>query len=221
MIEEYKKLTIQQYYNKPRASAEIGLIAGEIEKVFDILNDFVNQFDLDKATGDRLDLIGKIVGISRIVEDGIPKEYFSFEGNPLGRGFGLGSFFRITTDSGFSPTQLDDNQYQFYIKAKIAKNISSAVMVSDDKNSVQDAVSFLFNKNAFVVDNQNMTLTVYVDSIFNENEVKFLRGLNLLPKPQGVGYKFIISFDSNATFGFSNNANAKSFGQGRFARLII
>lgn len=220
MIEEYLKFIIQQYYGKPNAMAEMTLITKEFEKVFNILNDFVNQFDLDKATGDRLDLIGKIVGISRIVEDGIPKEYFSFLGNPLGKGFGKGSFFRGTTDSGFSPTELNDNQYQFFIKAKIAKNISKAVMVSDDKDSIQDAVTYLFDSNAYVIDNQDMTLTIYVDSIFNENEVKFLRSLNLLPKPQGVRYKALISFSSTATFGFSNNVNAKSFGQGRFARGI-
>ena len=220
-MSEYLNLIIQQYYNKPKAMAEIGLYSDEFEKVFNILNDFVNKFDLDKATGDRLDKIGKIVGFGRIVENAIPKVYFGFNDNVESKSFGEAPFFDIVTDSGLSPTELDDNQYKFYLTAKIAKNISKAVMIDDEGFSVQDAVSFLFNGNAFVLDNQNMTLTIYVDSQFNENDIKFLKELDLLPKPQAVGYKFIISFNSENSFGFSDNPNSKSFGVGKFAQLII
>ena len=220
-MSEYLNLIIQQYYNKPKAMAEIGLYSDEFEKVFNILNDFVNKFDLDKATGDRLDKIGKIVGFDRVVENAIPKRYFGFNDNVESKSFGEAPFFDIVTDSGLSPTELDDNQYKFYLTAKIAKNISKAVMIDDEGFSVQDAVSFLFNGNAFVLDNQNMTLTIYVDSQFNENDIKFLKELGLLPKPQAVSYKFIINFNSQSFFGFSENENSKSFGVGKFAQLII
>jgi hypothetical protein len=221
VVEEYLKLIIQQYYDKPRAKAEIGLYTAEFEAIYSILKDFESQIDVDRARGKSLDLIGKIVGISRIVENGIPKKYFGFSDNLEAFGFGSGTFFDITTDSGYSPTQLNDAQYRFFIKAKIAKNISSAVMISDDKNSIQDAVQYLFENKAYVVDNQDMTLTIYVDSNFDEDEIRFLRELNLLPKPQGVRYRVIVSYNVDNTFGFNNNSNAFGFGSGAFARLVI
>ena len=58
---EYVNLLIKQYWEKPKAAAEIGMKAGAWRKTFDWLSSFENEFDLDSATGDRLDIIGRIV----------------------------------------------------------------------------------------------------------------------------------------------------------------
>ena len=61
-IQEYAKLIVKQYYSKPKARAEIEFKIGEFEKLYNIINTFPDEFDIDLAYGDRLDKIGKIVG---------------------------------------------------------------------------------------------------------------------------------------------------------------
>lgn len=223
-IEQYRNLIIQQYYDRTKAPAEIDLYSSEFELIFNFISDFENQFDLDQATGDRLDLIGKIVGASRIVESADPviKEYFSFADNPdpNARTFGEAPFFDIVNDTQVTDTELDDVRYRFYLRAKISKNIAAALMESDDQVSIQDIIQYLFNGKAFVVDNLDMSLTIYVDEDIPEEDIKLILDQDLIPKPQGVRYKFVIKYSDGLTFGFAGNPNAKTFGEGRFASIL-
>lgn len=79
----YADLLIIQYRQKPKARATIKLGAdlyladGLVFQMQDIL-------DIDTAIGAQLDLIGKILGVSRDIPGfTIDKDYFSFEKNPL------------------------------------------------------------------------------------------------------------------------------------------
>ena len=217
----YRDLIILQYWDKPKARAEIELLASEGEQLYDFFRRFETEFDLDQAYGDRLDLIGKIVGVSRIVEDGVAKNYFGFDGTPNARTFGQAPLFDLFNDTGFTNTELDDSQMRFFIRAKIAKNTTSAYMVSNERESLQDVIQVLFRSHAFVVDNQNMTLTLFVNGIFPAEDLLLLKAQDLIPSPQGVGYKFIIRYSEGNTFGFAGNPRSKTFGQGRFAQLVI
>jgi hypothetical protein len=220
-IDQYKELLIIQYSDRPNAVAEVELLMGTWSKVYDFFNNFMNEFDIDQAYGDRLDIIGKIVGVSRIVPEGVVKKYFSFSGNPNGLTFGEGAFFDIFTDSIYSSTQLNDAQYRFFIRSKIAKNITSAYISNDERVSLQETIQFLFNNAAFVVDNFDMSLTIYVDELYSADDLVLIEALDLIPKPQGVRYKFIVSYSVEGTFGFANNPNAKGFGAGKFASIIV
>jgi len=219
--EIYKSLLILQYADKPKARQTIETWAAEWEGIYDFARSFETEFDLDTAWGDRLDKIGKIVGQDRIVERGYAKTYFGFEGIPGAKTFGAGPFFSILRDSGFAKTVLDDTQFRFFIRAKIAKNIASARLSSaGGDNGLQDTIDFLFKSQAFVVDNKDMTLTIYIDEAYDLDQLRIIRDEDLLPSPQGVGYKTVIQYTDAGTFGFSNNPNAKGFGLGKFARLV-
>lgn len=219
-IEEYKQLLILQYSDSPNAVAEIELLMSTWSRVFDFLNNFVDEFDIDQAYGDRLDKIGAIVGINRIVPESVLKQYFGFASNPNAKTFGEGPLLNLLTDSVYTDTQLNDTQYRFFIKSKIAKNITSAYSVSDDRVSLLDTINFMFNGGAYVIDNQDMSLTLYIDFIYSVADINVYLGLDLLPKPQGVRYKNFIHYDSDNTFGFASNPNAKGFGAGKFAVLL-
>jgi len=58
-IEEYKKLLIWQYQDKPKAQQHIELILSEFEKIYNLLNVIPDAFDLDKAVGKQQDILGK------------------------------------------------------------------------------------------------------------------------------------------------------------------
>lgn len=221
LSDDYADLLIMQYAGKPKARAEIKAYADEFEMIYDFALSWFNELDLDKAWGQRLDIIGKIVGIDRIVERGYIKPYFGFADDPTAKTFGIAPMFDLAKDSGYAATELDDDQYRFFIKSKVAKNITAAVMASDgERQSIQDTVQFLFSGHAYVDDNKGMTLSLYIDDTYDLDQLRIILAENLLPSPQGVGYKEVIQYFEEGTFGFAHNADAVGFGQGRFAQLV-
>jgi hypothetical protein len=222
-VAQYSKRLILQYSDKPKAVGEVTARIESISNIFSLFNSFSEEFDLDQAYGHRLDIIGKIVGINRIVQNAIPKAYFGWDDGiaPNPKTFGKGKLFDIFYDAGYTSTQLDDEQMRSFIRAKIAKNITSAFMASDDRVTLQQTIMTLFNSNAYVVDNYDMSLTIYIDSEYDIDELQLLNSQDLIPKPQGVRYRdYIITFATEGTFGFSENPNAKTFGMGKFAELF-
>jgi hypothetical protein len=217
-VSDYRDLLIKQYWDKPNARAEIEFKAARYEKIFNWLNSFPVEFDVDNAYGDRLDIIGKIVGIDRVVPSVIPKLAFGFSDNSNSRGFD--SKFSSVADtspfaSKFSPDYtdlvLDDPNYYLFIKAKIAKNFGSPYFIDSDNISIQDAVNTLFDGSAYVVDNYDMSMNLYVSPEYDVNLLKGVLALNLLPKPQGVRYAKVSQAYVDGSFGFSDNSNSKGF----------
>ena len=215
---EYEDLLIIQYSDKPKASAMVSAIVNRFKNTFDTLSMFETEFDLDTARGVQLDIIGKIVGISRNIENIIPKIFFGFDDNINAKGFGLAPFFTLD-QSEYSDTQLTDSDYRFFIKMKIIKNTAKATMSDDDNRNINTAILSMFDGYAYMVDNKDMTVTLYIENSPKAYLLPYAINLNLIPLPQSVGIKFVNTFGLS-TFGFSNNINSKGFGLGSFARLI-
>lgn len=236
LVDAYKLLLIKQYFSKPKAAAEIESIASAFSRNYTFIKAFGPEFDLDLATGDRLDKIGKLVGVPRIVPFALPKIAFGFDGDPNSRGFASkfdpsrsSAPFQSKFEPGYTDYQLNDADYRFFIKAKIAVNSAAAIMVSDDRISIQDVITTAFEGLAYVVDNYDMSLTLYISPSFDLDRIQLIKQLKLLPKPQGVQYKLIIQADPLDTFGFANNPTSKGFaskfnpayGGGIMARKVI
>ena len=232
----YVDLLIKQYWEQPHANAEIAFQAGTWETIRDLLQSFGDAFDLDLATGDRLDIIGRIVGMPRIIPFVIAKIAFGFDDNTNSRGFD--SKFETVTDvapflSKFeparSPLTLGDSDYRAFMKAKIASNTASAFMVSDTRVSIQDVINTAFQGEAYVIDRKNMSLALYVSPVFDTVRLLAIRQLGLLPKPQGVRYSVIIQQIPGETFAFADNPDALGWGSkfdpsqvgGVFAQKVI
>lgn len=232
----YADLLIKQYWEQPNARAEIVAQASSWENIYTLVNSFYDAFDVDLATGDRLDIIGAIVGIDRTIPYVIAKIAFGFDGNPDARGFD--SKFAVIANvapflSKFEPSrtalELNDADYRFFIKARIAANIGAAFMVSDSRTSMQDVVNTAFSGQAYVVDRYDMSLALYVSPSFDSERLLAIKNIGLLPKPQGVRYATIVLADPGETFGFDDNPNALGFASkfntaevgGRFASKVI
>jgi len=216
-IDNYLNLLILQYSDLPKASETIEALTGKYEELYNVILAFESAFDIDTAVGVQLDTLGKIIGLSRIVPDVVPKVYFAFSGTLNADTFSKAPMFR-TSDAILTDTQLNDSDYRFFLKAKIAKNVVTAKMIDDDL-SLQDAIAFMFGNAAYVSDNQDMTMTLYVDDTYPTRLLTYLAALDLIPRPQAVSIKYAIIINSK-TFGFNNNPNAVGFGQGKFARVI-
>ena len=234
---EYVNLLIKQYWEKPKANAEIEMKAGVWRKTFEWIDSFSDEFDLDNATGDRLDIIGRIVGINRIVPFVVAKIAFGFSENDNARGFedkfnplADRAPFQDKFERDYTSLQLDDLAYRFFIRAKISRNTGGPYLVDDRALSIQDSVNTLFSGSAYVIDQKNMTLVLYVSPRFNFERLLAIIRLDLLPKPQGVRYKIITQAGPGETFGFADNVNALPFADkfdmanqpgGRFANKVI
>lgn len=233
-VDQYLLLLIKQYYSKPKARAEIEMKVREYEKLYNIISTFPDEFDVDQAYGHRLDLIGKIVGVSRNVDEVVDKIGFGFDGNDNARGFAdkddatvVSAPFIEKFTPEYTDLQMDDPTYRLIIKAKIAVNNTSAYMVNDERISMQEVIQTAFENRAWVVDNYNMSLDLYVSPVFETQRLRVINKLNLLPKPQGVRYNQIINAERTQTFGFDDNEYSLGFGDkfgsnnGYFATKVI
>jgi len=195
-INQYKNLLRYQYVNKPKASAEIELKLKDLSRIFNIVQVFISKLNVDTATGDQLTKVGKIIGVNRIVE------YPS-------------STVTIT----------DDNQYRKIVKAKIIKNVTTSRMYNKDLEKINffDAYTLIFDGNAFVTDNQNMTFSVIVDSTqITQSDIELYYYANVLPKPQGVKLRRVAGYDPGVGFfSFRNDPNAKSFSVGTWCKVYL
>lgn len=229
-IQAYLDLLIYQYYNKPNAQAEISAILDSFNNIFDLYNSFETEFDLDVAKGKQLDIIGRIVGLSRTVPLLIPKKYFGFDDDtntfPFDELFSdiVTYPFKEVDEQEYTDGQLNDTDYRFFLYAKIAKNFANSDIVS-----INEIVAYLFNDLAEVVDNYNMSLDLYIDATIDVDLVRAVQQLNLLPKPQGVRYNNIIfQYFEGETFGFSDDPSALGFDElfatveaGKFAEVLF
>lgn len=213
-VDQYTLLLIKQYWEQPRARAEIEAMTGSWSEIYTILDEFSKRFDLDSnideylfalsdgslldlgdgsvlavdenilAEGDRLDKIGAIVGLAR---------------NALGPPF-------------------NDDDYRFLIKLKIANNAVFGTMVNEDRLSVQDVILFAFGGGAYVADRQDMSLELLDIVGQSETLIQNIIELDLLPKPAGVRYAFIEQIFEGDMFGVSDNGsdiptNVDGFGE--------
>jgi len=235
---EYRDLLIKQYWEKPKARAEIEMKAGAWGKINDWISSFEHEFDIDFATGDRLDIIGRIVGLDRRVPFVLSKLAFGFSENENARGFddkvtgplSYSAPFQDKFERKYTTLQLNDNDYRFFLKSKIASNSAAGVMVSDTKISIQDVVNRVFEGRAFVIDRHNMSLTIHVAPPYDLEKLRAIRALKLLPKPQGVQYFIVVQSAPDETFGFADNPRSLPFSDkfdstnqpgGLFAQKVI
>jgi hypothetical protein len=233
-VNDYALLLIKQYFSKPNARAEIETIAENFERPYNIMRQFPDALDVDLAIGDALDKVGKIVGVPRNVPLVIGKIAFGFDDNPTkARGFddkfgpAISAPFYDKFTPPYTDQQLNDFDYRFIIKAKIAVNNTSAFIDSDERISIQDVIQRAFNGQAFVVDKKNMSLWLYITPAIDLDRLRLITALKLLPKPQGVRYDLIVQAAPALTFGFDDNPLALGFGDtfgnktGYFANKVI
>lgn len=215
---QYLLYLIKQYYEKPKAKAEIKMLLDSWGDIADFILNFGMNFDIDNAEGEVLDLIGRIVGLNRQVNNIIPIQYFGFSSNVNAKGFwsvsnqnrDSATFFRVNRAT-FTPYQLNDAEYRKFLKIKIAKNTCSPYLASDDKISLQQVVFNAFDGRAYVGDNKDQSLTIYVSPTIDETTIRLIVNLDILPRPITFNYRFIIQAEPSQTFGFSINPNAKGF----------
>lgn len=187
--EYYANLLILQYRNKPRARAtiktmtELYLADGLVFEIQDVL-------DIDKAVGVQLDIIGKILGCSRVaVGFDIEKPYFSFEEAETPYGFsdeeklseGYWKRFKNSIESSFA---LPDEDYRRLLKFKAIYNLRRGSWAELD----EDYYTF-FGDEIELINNKNLTVTFNIKAEASlATRVAIM--LDYIKPPLGIGYNY-------------------------------
>lgn len=201
-IEYYKELLLYQYINQYKARETIGLLVSQA--LVDLLPVEISKaFDLETATGPQLDIIGEYIGLDRVVEAIIVRDYFTLDDylSPLTSGaFGFTDYTVPTQNATASmylyiffdtPTNsLEDNEYRLLLKLKSYLN-SSLLSIYE----INTALTELFGTGVFCADQTDMSLSYFVSSELSRI-MQIAYNESLLPKPMGVLISGLFSFSS-------------------------
>ena len=94
-VQEYLDRITSEHRDKPKFIAWLTSILTPTDDIYNCINKIDDAFDLDKAVGNQLDVLGELIGVSRTLV------FQPLDMSPL----------------------LDDDTYRLVLKAKIGKNM--------------------------------------------------------------------------------------------------
>lgn len=175
---------ISQYANSPILDAIITSFNAAMDPTENLQSLYDMVWNVLTAQGWGLDVWGKIVGLESGRTLHIPgaAEYLGFnEASGSWTGFNQGGFY---TGAGTTDNYvLNDEDFRRLILAKAAGNISDGAIPS--VNAILMRL-FPLRGNAYVVDNQDMSLTYKFEFPLTAVELAIVQQANVLPNPAGV-----------------------------------
>lgn len=185
-----------QYRNSPKLIRWVNIVTTVLTKMNVTLQQIRTMLDIDSVNGERLNIIGRIVGIERSVVGSAKMSPPQFNSEKLYE-FGDTStvFSALTVDQD---QNLSDEMYRLLIKSKIIKNNSDATI-----EGVIAAVQFILPDNTGfkVVDNEDMSYEIeYYGNLTPAQRYVFTK-TNVLPKPQGVRFTGLLESVGYSQFG--------------------
>ena len=204
---------IWQYRTKPKALGTIKAIYKETDLTFQNTIQIADILNIDTATGYALDLVGRHVGVSRVLPTAIAKEYFGWLEDDRSLSFGIGEFYRHG-DSLSASVVLNDSDYRFFIRARITKNYQNGTI-----ENIVKSIQFVVGNHSNVIDIQNMTMNIIVNSDnLNSLTLYAVSKMDILVRPVGVMYEYTVLVNDKP-FGFAHDNGSYGFNIGKFVRL--
>ena len=141
--------------------------------------------DIDKSTGENLNLIGKLIGEERTLVNFIDKTYFGFLGARLSESYDIGYWYSLYKNKYGTLRTLTDDEYRRVLKARVIKNSSDS-----NRNSFLELLNILSNNKSSVVTEglDNTAISVEVedyDGLVSYYLSKYKNDRNLIPVPLG------------------------------------
>lgn len=194
MIPNVPERAYSQYRNQPKFMDWLAIarkMGGEIAAAAVAVRE---SYDIDKAEGEQLDVIGRIVVFPRDFIGQITMETAEFDlsdGAECGDDEAMFSEARVSDDS-----QMADDLYRLAIKAKIMKNVGDATI-----ESIIQQMSFLVGpKFLRINDTEDMRFTVEFAGEISEIERWALFNVDLIQKPQGVRFDGFLELNAMVEF---------------------
>lgn len=205
----------EQFKGKPIYAAFINIVMQQILELQQAFKDLKQLRSIDTASGEQLDVIGRLVGQERTLVNYDVFPYFGFNGATGAETFGtvtdpaIGGVFKSYLQQEGSSATVDDETYRFLIKARIIANTTKAT-----PEAVISGLNFITsNANCSVIEQPNAHITLEIQDNLTDFQKYFLQGLSnqgsIVPIPIGVAVDYVY-FNENY-FGFNEDSNANGF----------
>lgn len=171
--------------------------------------------DIDLMEGVNLDVIGEILGRSRVVPASIIIPYFGFYDQDGELSYGeeddptQGVIFIEEGGEAYSNSALDDASYRLLLKASIVRNYCHSTC--DDV--LRSLSLILGTDDAFVENLGYMHMGVGVGFELPYVQRVLLKQVDILPRPSGVLVEWIAMFSPDNFFGFDDMSKATGFSE--------
>lgn len=195
-----------QYRTKPKAVAWYRIAHTLANELADTAALVRTAYDIDYVSGEMLDVMGRIVVVTREFTQNTPL-YPGLFAEPDGDQFGdteaMFSALNIASDADMS-----DDLFRLVIRSKIIKNNGDATI-----ENILRGVNFLLpnSKALRLTDNEDMSFSIEFYGNITELERWALLNSTLVPKPQGVRFNgfleaagYVEAGDDTMQFGDTN-----------------
>ena len=167
LLDGYRRLLTSEYKTRPRLTSWLLWLLSEGLTYKNTVQEFLDAFNLDTAEGVQLDIIGRIVGVDRLL-----------------------SFHPVSGDSPL----MNDSAYRMVIKAKIIQNTWKGTL---DELYEAWAVLFPEVRYFQIQDLQDMTYNVVIMGAFTPLERELIANGYIIPKPEGVRINLLTITDAS------------------------
>jgi hypothetical protein len=201
---------VSQYATSPTLIQLVRNMNGYIDPQTDFDNFYKFVWNIQTAQAWGLDILGRIVNVSRQLNIPAILDNFGFAEATDAQPFGQAPFY--TGPLASNTYLLSDDAYRTLILMKALLNIS---------NSTAPAINQLL-KNLFagrgrcyVTDTGAMQIRFVFEFVLLPYEISILTQSNAVPRPAGVLAQ-VMQIDLSTTFGFAESGDGQPFGQGVF-----
>lgn len=212
-----EEIITTQFRDQPVIHKHLRMWVEELEELGITFQSLAQDRAIDNATGDVLDIIGRIVGQERTIVGADLYDFFGFRGHIQALGFGDtyvegvgGRWWSLGAPMGGDVT-LTDEQYRQVIKARIMRNNSRGTcedMLAYIRFVFGVDGKFTWNEGAVARVGVGRKLTNFEKALIAA-EFSFQRYPTYYsPKPLGVTLE-LFEYDSLGTLGFIGTPNAK------------
>ncbi|RLC88265.1 MAG: hypothetical protein DRJ03_03190 [Chloroflexi bacterium] len=183
---------ITQYRESPNMRGILSAYLTQSNATEDMFCEMFDNRWIDTAVKDQLDIIGIIVGQSRIIEEFDALPFFGFQGALNAGSFGtiadsgIGERFRGLDEQSLIGGILDDPTYRKFIRAKIKKNHVEFVSV----NEVLEVVGILVDNPLITLTKGLMTINLDFQGTLSASDRLILSRGDLIPRVAGSDITF-------------------------------
>lgn len=186
---KYLSLITSQHRDKPKFYETVKTVIDPIVDCFNFLNTLNQNFDIDEARGQNLQILADWVGASKTIPNSMPLAFFGFADQPSALPFGeqdgtgWGGYWRESGVSSYSAITMTDDQFKRAVKAKILLNQSDSTLESA-KLIIEAAILKKFR----IKDNFDMSVRFEFFEPYELLDRELVR--LLFPLPSGVRLEF-------------------------------
>lgn len=206
-----KELILNQLRDSQNYAEVIRLLCEDFDEASDIYTYIAQNINLMNASGVWLDLIGDIVGVSRVFNKVIQPVYFGFIDQTNITGFGQARM-REDGDRTTASSILNDEEYRVVIIGQIARNYGdvSEIGVATSVLNMTSADQVLIYQSSGPA-----AFNIYIIGLISDNIKSIISGSDIIPRAAGIKVNIFFSGDGNI-FGFADQPGMKGFDVGRF-----